>query len=234
MCLDEGKRHDEAIAQLKAALDLSEANGNAMEEELCRMYVWICRHESCSKALSDFLSSIGSKKGEDVQALVAVQRISVGAVDAAGAADVLQSVLDKDPVVVGADILVTCGRIAERRDLEDLARGFLEKVDELDGDTITSTVRREYLRAALTARETSQGNEHEDGSGGGGSRSKKGAVGSSLTDDFKMDSRRFAALKISRRIEGMRILERALVSAKRMKGQLATQLLHEGSALAWK
>lgn len=229
MCLDEGNRHDEAIAQLKAAFELSEANGNVMEEEICRMYVWVCRHDSCSKALSDFVSSVGAKRGEDMQALVAVQRIAVGALDAAGAPDVLQSILDKDPTAVGADILVMCGRIAENHDLENLARSFLDKVDKLEVGTATSTVRKEYLRAALTARETSQGVENDDGS-----RSKKGAVGAGLVDEFKMDSRRFAALKISRRIEGMRILERALVSAKRMKGQLATQLLHEGSSLAWK
>ena len=155
-----------------------------------------------------------------MQALVAVQRIAVGALDAASAPEVLQSVLEKDPTAVGADILVMCGRIAEQNDLEDIARSFLDKVDKLEVATATSMVRKEYIRAALTARETSQGVENDDGS-----RSKKGAVGAGLADEFKMDSRRFAALKISRRIEGMRILERAIVSAKRMKGQLATQLL---------
>lgn len=228
LCFDESNRHDEAVTYIKLAFTKSRENGEVMLREICRIYVWVCRHEANKKQMSEFLATIKSSQSREIQDLVELQRIRVTTDLLGSDVEAFLSELLKREEKVDPDALVMCGRIAISHDLEKLAQQFLDVLDDPDSaGTPSSTVRREYLRVELVIRQNVPHQRSASTSATNG-RIARGRGGG----DFKMGSRRFNALRIARRIEGIRILERAVASAKRM-GPSASQVLHEGCVLAW-
>ena len=122
-----------------------------------------------------------------------------------------------------SDLLVEAGRLAVKYRLFDLAQSFVEAFEQQKGNPGRAGLQIDFLRCELIVeslrdkpRETRRTRRRHHAKDDGGV--------------LKMDKRRISAMRISRRIEAIKKLERVLMACKRGSDP---DLLHEGCVLAW-
>ncbi len=151
-----------------------------------------------------------------------------------------------------SDLLVDGGLVAASNQLDAVASQYLEAFDSQRGSAGEQSIRADFLRCQLMSRSLPDAakagvDSGSNGSGsasekrGGSSRrgrkagSKSGRGRGRNSDDtvfnpLKIDKRRLQAMRVSRQVEAVKILERALNAAKRSDD---VDILHEGCVLTW-
>jgi hypothetical protein len=131
-----------------------------------------------------------------------------------------------------SDLLVEGGLLAAANGLDDISNTYLKEFDGQRGAGGIHTIRADFLRCQLMARSLPE--ESLNGSGKkrretrGTKRNKK--IKEEGFNPLKIDKRRLNALRVSRQVEAIKILERALNAAKRSDD---VDVLHEGCVLTW-
>ena len=160
-----------------------------------------------------------------------------------------QTTEDGTPINHGfvSDLLVEGGLLAASCGLDATGDAWLKAFDGQRGAAGIHTIRADFLRCQLMSRSLPEdaGGSSGGGGGGGGKKQEDGAGGNKKTrrrskkgnneedDSFnplKMDKRRLQAMRVSRQVEAVKILERALNAAKRSDD---IDVLHEGCVLTW-
>jgi hypothetical protein len=123
-----------------------------------------------------------------------------------------------------SDLLVDAGRLATRFRHFNLAQSFVELFERQKGNPGKAGMRIDFLRCELIV-ESLRDKPRETGKKLRGRHKEDDS-----NDILKMDKRRIDAMRISRRIEAVKRLERVLMACQRAEDP---DLLHEGCILAW-
>ena len=139
-----------------------------------------------------------------------------------------------------SDLLVDGGLIAASNQLDAVAQQYLNAFDSQRGSAGEQNIRADFLRCQLMSRSLP---DTHDGSGGaskkeGGASRRGGRKGGrksgrsqeNVFNPLKIDKRRLQAMRVSRQVEAVKLLERALNAAKRSDD---IDILHEGCVLTW-
>jgi tetratricopeptide (TPR) repeat protein len=123
-----------------------------------------------------------------------------------------------------ADLLVEAGRLCVANRLFNLAQSFVDLFERQKGNPGKAGMQIDFLRCELIV-ESLRDKPRETGRHRRGRHKRDDSA-----DVLKMDKRRIGAMRISRRIEAVKRLERVLMACKRSEDP---DLLHEGCVLAW-
>ena len=145
--------------------------------------------------------------------------------------------------VVVSDLIVDGGLLAAANQLDDVAHQYLTAFDAQRGSAGEQSIRADFLRCQLMSRSLPEDDRGSSSSGAGGKRTgssrrdrgRKGGVKSgrggngsqneNVFNPLKIDKRRLQAIRVSRQVEAVKVLERALNAAKRSDD---IDLLQEG------
>ncbi len=134
------------------------------------------------------------------------------------------------------DFIVDAGRIASRFSFNSFAQSCIDKCKstKLIGSP-AFRIKLDYLKCEVLAKELDEKTSITEDVSGASSESSKAKTGKlSLTKEklppAKLDSRHVSALRLSRRVEALKLLDRTIMSARRLGDP---NLLEEGAILAW-
>jgi tetratricopeptide (TPR) repeat protein len=215
---------DEPSNSAQAVVDavaLSKANegavDSALRDELNQLQVHIGRHQANADCKKLFDTVVGDLTSVSDKVLFALQKIKSGITQPADIETELTAALDltkaDETAKPGAELelVVEIGRIALSHDLTALAEDCLQR-GETQGKNGSQRMRIccDYLKCSVMAKEMKPPG--------------------TINPNGKLDMRRMDALRLSRRVEALKVLERALTSCRRLGDP---NLLQEGCVLAW-
>ena len=250
-CYDDANDTAHAIEHSKKALALAEESvekklapeATTLLESVKRLYVHMARNDSNAIKI---LTEVKGNEKENVRgiAIITIQGFNSEILTPEEAEQELSNLLslfagdngdtgdgdegNESPTrsrnrVFISDLLVESGRLAIKYRLFDLAQSFVELFEQQKGNPGRAGMQIDFLRCELIVeslrdkpRETRRTRRRHHNKDDGGV--------------LKMDKRRISAMRISRRVEAVKRLERVLMACKRSGDP---DLLHEGCVLAW-